>query len=51
MSTRNTLMVRDMLGRTYSSGGGGGIEPQSWWIIVFIIIFIVFEFIKWKYFR
>lgn len=51
MSTGNTLMVRDMLGRTYSSGGGDGIEPKPWWIIVFLIAFIIFEYIKWTFFR
>lgn len=52
MATGNTLMVRDMLGRTYmSDSGGGGLEPKPWWILAFIIGFIVFEFIKWTFFR
>ena len=52
MSTGNTLMVRDMLGRTYSSGeGSGNFDPQPWWIIVFLIGFIIFEYIKWTFFR
>ena len=49
MSTGNTLMVRDMLGKTYSSGGG--IEPKPWWIIIFLIGFAIFEYIKWTFFR
>ena len=51
MSTGNTLMVRDMLGRTYLSNNGGGLEPKPWWIIAFIIVFIIFESIKWTFFR
>jgi len=51
MATGNTLMVRDMIGRTYHSNNGGGIEPKPWWIIVFLIIFIIFEYIKWTFFR
>lgn len=53
MATGNTLMVRDMLGRTYFSNNnnGGGFEPKPWWIIVFLIGFIIFEYIKWTFFR
>ena len=53
MATGNTLMIRDMLGRTYFSNNNnsGGLEPKPWWIIVFIIGFIIFEYIKWKFFR
>ena len=52
MATGNTLMVRDMLGRTYfSNNNGGGIEPKPWWIIVFIFSFIIFEYIKLTFFR
>jgi hypothetical protein len=52
MSTGNTLMVRDMLGRTYfSNNNGGGLEPKPWWIIVLMICFIIFEYIKQTFFR
>ena len=53
MATGNTLMVRDMLGRTYFSNNNnnGGLEPKQWWIIAFLIGFIIFEYIKWTFFR
>mgnify|MGYP003310701692 CR=1 FL=1 len=51
MSTGNTLMIRDMLGRTYLSNNGSGLDPKPWWIIAFIIGFIIFEYIKWTFFR
>ena len=49
MSTGNTLMVRDMLGRAYMANNGV-FEPKPWWLIVFIAGFIVFEIIKWSFF-
>ena len=51
MSTGNTLMVRDMSGRTYLSNNGGGFEPKPWWIIAFIIGFIIFKLIKYNAWR
>jgi hypothetical protein len=52
MATGNTLMVHDMLGRTYfSNNNGGGLEPKPWWIIAFLFGFIIFEYIKWTFFR
>ena len=52
MATGNTLMVRDMLGKTYfSNNNGGGLKPKPWWIIAFIIGFIIFELIKYNAWR
>jgi len=52
MATGNTLMIHDMLGRTYfSNNNGGGLEPKPWWIIAFLFGFIIFEYIKWTFFK
>ena len=52
MATGNNLMVRDFSGRTYFSNNGGGIQPpKAWWIIIFVIAFMIFEYIKWTFFR
>lgn len=45
MSTGNTLMVRDIFGRSYMTDNGG-LDPNLWWLIVFIIGFVIFEIIK-----
>ncbi len=50
MSTGNALMVRDMLNRAYMTDNGG-LKPKPWWLIVFIVGFIIFEIIKWNFFR
>jgi hypothetical protein len=51
MSTGNTLMVGNMIGSSWSSNDNGGLEPKPWWILAFMIAFVVFEFIKWTFFR
>ena len=43
-------MIGNMINSSYSSNGGG-LEPKPWWLIVFIVGFIVFEIIKWSFFR
>lgn len=50
MSTGNTLMVGNMIGSSFSSNNGE-LEPKPWWILAFMIGFIVFELIKWTFFR
>ena len=47
MSANNTLMVKDLNGKTYFINGNGN-SPNSWWGIVFIIAIIIFELIKLK---
>ena len=51
MTSGNTLMVRDMSGRTYFSDNDNGFNPKPWWIIVLMIGFIIFEYIRWIFFR
>lgn len=52
MGTGNTLMVRDIQGRTYfSNNDNNGLNPKPWWILVIIFIFIILEILNWIFFR
>ena len=50
MSTGNTLMVRDIQGRTYFSNNDNNGNPKPWWIVI-IFIFIILEILNWIFFR
>lgn len=51
MTTKDTLMIRDINGRIYRSNNGNNNEPKSWLLIIFMIVFIIFEYIKYTFFR
>ena len=50
MKTNNTLMVRDMNGNIYPSNNGD-MNPKTFWVIMFLILFLIFEYINFKYLR